>query len=248
MAKPDWGTLQQQFLTEHAISGISPKEWCEDQGLNYATARRYIKRPAAQSAQKTAHKKLRTAHEKNSMRKSEQSPRSTSTKKDEQSNNAQNDTQEKQGLIKPQHEAFAQNVAQGMTQKDAAICAGYSPSNSESQAAVLIRRSDVRHRIKVLRQEAALLVSFNAKDLADLSFKAAKDALQDKKFGQVAPNIKNAAQLTGIEMSTNKTEVNVDLAGLTYGKVCIVTPTTCPPEVWDAHMEKLREGKQSTQQ
>ena len=64
MAKPDWGTLQQQFLTEHAISGISPKEWCEDQGLNYATARRYIKKPAAQSAQKTAHKKLRTAHEK----------------------------------------------------------------------------------------------------------------------------------------------------------------------------------------
>ncbi|MEX9885776.1 terminase small subunit [Providencia rettgeri] len=61
MAKPDWGTLQQQFLTEHAISGVSPKEWCEDQGLNYATARRYIKRPAAQ---KTAHKKLRTAHEK----------------------------------------------------------------------------------------------------------------------------------------------------------------------------------------
>ncbi|AFH95564.1 terminase small subunit [Providencia stuartii] len=64
MAKPDWGTLQQQFLTEHAKSGISPKEWCEDQGLNYATARRYIKRPAAQSAQKTAHKKLHTAHEK----------------------------------------------------------------------------------------------------------------------------------------------------------------------------------------
>ncbi len=64
MAKPDWGTLQQQFLTEHAISGISPKEWCEDQGLNYATARRYIKKPAAQSAQKTAQKKLRTAHEK----------------------------------------------------------------------------------------------------------------------------------------------------------------------------------------
>ncbi|HEM8293258.1 TPA: terminase small subunit [Providencia stuartii] len=60
MAKPDWGTLQQQFLTEHAISGISPKEWCEDQGLNYATARRYIKKPAAQSAQK----KLRTAHDK----------------------------------------------------------------------------------------------------------------------------------------------------------------------------------------
>ncbi|MEQ5728880.1 terminase small subunit [Providencia alcalifaciens] len=64
MAKPDWGTLQQQFLTEHAKSGISPKEWCEDQGLKYATARRYIKKPAAQSAQKTAQKKLRTVHKK----------------------------------------------------------------------------------------------------------------------------------------------------------------------------------------
>ncbi|WP_430442425.1 terminase small subunit [Providencia huaxiensis] len=64
MAKPDWSELQKQFLSDHAKSGISPKEWCEDQGLNYATARRYIKRPAAQAAQKTAQKKLRTAHEK----------------------------------------------------------------------------------------------------------------------------------------------------------------------------------------
>lgn len=43
MAKPDWGELQQQFLAEHAASGVSPKEWCEAQGLNYATAKRYIK-------------------------------------------------------------------------------------------------------------------------------------------------------------------------------------------------------------
>ncbi|EUD08027.1 terminase small subunit [Providencia alcalifaciens] len=64
MAKPDWSELQKQFLSDHAISGISPKEWCENQGLNYATARRYIKISNAQSAQKTAHKKLRTAHEK----------------------------------------------------------------------------------------------------------------------------------------------------------------------------------------
>jgi hypothetical protein len=42
MAKPDWGALQDQFLAEHAKSGIS-KDWCEAQGLNYATAKRYIK-------------------------------------------------------------------------------------------------------------------------------------------------------------------------------------------------------------
>lgn len=62
--KPDWGELQQQFLAEHSVTGISPKEWCEIQGLNYATARRYIKKPTAQSAQKTAQKKVRTAQKK----------------------------------------------------------------------------------------------------------------------------------------------------------------------------------------
>lgn len=61
MAKPDWGELQQRFLSDHAATGVSPKDWCEAQELNYATARRYIKKPSAQSAQKTAQKKLRTA-------------------------------------------------------------------------------------------------------------------------------------------------------------------------------------------
>lgn len=54
MAKPDWGELQQQFLAEHAHSGVSPKEWCEAQGLNYATAKRYIK--IANSQKKGANK------------------------------------------------------------------------------------------------------------------------------------------------------------------------------------------------
>ncbi|MDU1186222.1 MAG: terminase small subunit, partial [Citrobacter sp.] len=58
MAKPDWGALQHQFLADQAKSGISPKDWCEEQGLNYTSARRYIKKP---TAQKTAQKKARNA-------------------------------------------------------------------------------------------------------------------------------------------------------------------------------------------
>ncbi|CAI1929964.1 hypothetical protein SERMG_01929 [Serratia marcescens] len=56
MAKPDWGALQNQLLTEHAKSNISPKAWCEANGLNYATARRYIKLPA-QGKEKKRRKK-----------------------------------------------------------------------------------------------------------------------------------------------------------------------------------------------
>ncbi|MEQ0827406.1 terminase small subunit [Enterobacter dykesii] len=61
MAKPDWGALQQRFLSDHVATDISPKEWCEAQGLNYATARRYIKKPTAQTAQKPSQKKVRIA-------------------------------------------------------------------------------------------------------------------------------------------------------------------------------------------
>lgn len=58
MAKPDWGALQDQFLAEHAKTGISPKDWCQAQGLNYSTAKRYIKiaNGSANSQKKIANK------------------------------------------------------------------------------------------------------------------------------------------------------------------------------------------------
>ncbi|HFW4798211.1 TPA: hypothetical protein ACIBS5_003644 [Salmonella enterica subsp. diarizonae serovar 60-67:z35:-] len=52
MAKVNWEDKQQQFLDEHARTGISPKDWCEAQGLNYKSAKRYIK--IANSQKKTA--------------------------------------------------------------------------------------------------------------------------------------------------------------------------------------------------
>jgi len=66
MARPDWGALQSQFLSEHAKSGISPKDWCEAQGLNYSTAKRYIKiaNGSANSQKKTANKTANSQKEK----------------------------------------------------------------------------------------------------------------------------------------------------------------------------------------
>lgn len=52
MSKPDWKELRSQFAAAYASTGISPKEWCERQGLNYESARRYIKKPAHETAQK----------------------------------------------------------------------------------------------------------------------------------------------------------------------------------------------------
>ncbi len=60
MAKPDWGELQRRFLSDHAATGVSPKDWCEAQGLNYATARRYIKETHCANCAKTCAEE--TAH------------------------------------------------------------------------------------------------------------------------------------------------------------------------------------------
>ncbi|CAI2145803.1 Uncharacterised protein [Serratia fonticola] len=59
MAKHDWKALQAEFLAENAATGITAQQWCESRGLNYQSARRYIKPRAAQSAQ---NKQRNTAH------------------------------------------------------------------------------------------------------------------------------------------------------------------------------------------
>ncbi|HCN4729838.1 TPA: hypothetical protein N6V97_003701 [Escherichia coli] len=71
MAKPDWGALQHQFLAEHAKTGISPKDWCAAQGLNYSSAKRYIKVTTygANSQKKTAKKSANSQKEKGGARK-----------------------------------------------------------------------------------------------------------------------------------------------------------------------------------
>ncbi|EPM8464206.1 hypothetical protein ACV2X9_00430 [Escherichia coli] len=66
MAKPDWGAMQHQFLAEHAKTGISPKDWCAAQGLNYSSAKRYIKVTTygANSQKKSANKSANSQKEK----------------------------------------------------------------------------------------------------------------------------------------------------------------------------------------
>ena len=47
MAKHDWKSLQAEFLLANTQTGVKAKEWCESKGLNYSSARRYIKSSSA---------------------------------------------------------------------------------------------------------------------------------------------------------------------------------------------------------
>ncbi|EOZ9384622.1 terminase small subunit [Enterobacter bugandensis] len=130
MAKPDWGELQRRFLAEHAATGVSPKEWCEAQGLNYATARRYIKKPTAQTAQKPAQKKMRTAQK-------------------DQSAEVLVDDEE----LTAQQRIFVAEYLKDNNATRAAIRAGYSKKTAREQSSRLL--SNVKVARAIARQQKA---------------------------------------------------------------------------------------------
>ncbi|MBJ9000685.1 terminase small subunit [Citrobacter freundii] len=140
MAKPDWSELQQRFLSEHAATGVSPKEWCEAQGLNYATARRYIKKTTAQTAQKPAHKKMRTAQ------------------KDKSAEELVDDD----GLTAQQRLFVAEYLKDGNATQ-AAIRAGYSKKSAEQIGYQLLKKTSVAQAI-AQQQKASIARTLGSAD------------------------------------------------------------------------------------
>lgn len=68
MAKTHWDALQAEFAKAHGETGISVQAWCEQQGLHYASAKRYL---SVKTAKKTAKTDVRpTANSQNKVRNS----------------------------------------------------------------------------------------------------------------------------------------------------------------------------------
>ncbi|MBY7249218.1 terminase small subunit [Enterobacter roggenkampii] len=140
MAKPDWGALQQRFLSDHAVTGVSPKDWCEAQGLNYATARRYIKKPSAQTAQKSAQKKVRTAQKEQSAE----------------------ELVDDDGLTAQQRRFVAEYLKDGNATQ-AAIRAGYSKKSAEQIGYQLLQKTSVAQAI-AQQQKASIARTLGSAD------------------------------------------------------------------------------------
>lgn len=155
MAKPDWGALQDQFLAEHAKSGISPKDWCEAQGLNYATAKRYIKvTNYGANSQKGSAKK---------------SANSQKGKEPKKTAKAEPEPETKPAIVKHSHVAktpddfgisdqqmiFAQHVVDGKSRIEAYRLAGYSGTGNAAYvtASQLLRNPKVSRYVHHLRNE-----------------------------------------------------------------------------------------------
>lgn len=78
----------------------------------------------------------------------------------------------------PQHEAFAQCMARGMTQAEAYVGAGYSPKNATAASSALLRQNPwIRDRVKVIQASERQALERARPDLVPLPTYAALEAL-----------------------------------------------------------------------
>lgn len=155
MAKPDWGALQDQFLAEHAKTGISPKDWCQAQGLNYASAKRYIKVTSyGAKSQKESAKKGANSQKGNHAKESAKPEPEVQKKTAPERSPAPLPAPEDFGLS-DQQMIFAQHVVEGKTRVEAYRLAGYTGTGNAAYvtASQLLRNPKVSRYVHHLRNE-----------------------------------------------------------------------------------------------
>lgn len=155
MAKPDWGALQDQFLAEHAKTGISPKDWCQAQGLNYASAKRYIKVTSygAKSQKEAAKKNANSQKEKHA--KESIKPEPEVQKKNAPERSVTPLSEPDDFGLSDQQMIFAQHVVEGKTRVEAYRLAGYTGTGNAAYvtASQLLRNPKVSRYVHHLRNE-----------------------------------------------------------------------------------------------
>ncbi|EFA4172297.1 terminase small subunit [Escherichia coli] len=156
MSRPDWGALQQEYIAEYTRSGISPVAWCEARGLNYATARRYIKKPpknAQTEMRKTAQKKsAQTAQKRNGK---SQIKKSVSDARLNEGDAEEISFCPDEFGISDQQAKFAMLVAQGKKLVEAYRLAGYESEGNAAYvtASQLLRNPKVFRAISYFRNQ-----------------------------------------------------------------------------------------------
>ncbi len=116
MAKNDWTALQAQFEHDHDKYGTSAKDWCEAKGLNYQSARRYIKVRTAQkvSAQsktaQSAQSTNKSVKKKVVKKKTQQDKSENANSADAESGNHNLDERDEAGRFKPGHSLSVGNA------------------------------------------------------------------------------------------------------------------------------------------
>lgn len=92
MAKTDWDSAAKLFALENERTGISVQDWCERNGLNYQSARRYLK-TRAQSATTNKTSRVQTTYSTKNPKKNAQTAQKSLRKSNAQNNDICADSQ-----------------------------------------------------------------------------------------------------------------------------------------------------------
>jgi hypothetical protein len=156
MARRNWEEDQARFLAEHAETGITPEDWCKREGINYKSAKRYIKITSYKTAnsQKKSAKKTANSqkYDKPKSQKKKQSARAIPVTIDATHHTQANP--EDFGLSE-QQAMFAELVVQGKSAVDAYHESGHigKGNTAYSNASRMLRNARVSRYIQHLRNE-----------------------------------------------------------------------------------------------
>ncbi len=151
--------MQQEYIAEYTRSGISPVAWCEARGLNYATARRYIKKLRKMRRQKCAKLRKKCA-EKSAQTAQKRNEKSQEKKPVFDAGLNEGDAEEfsfcpDEFGISDQQAKFAMLVAQGKKPTEAYRLAGYEGqgATANSNASRMLRNARVFRAISYFRNQ-----------------------------------------------------------------------------------------------
>lgn len=160
MSRLDWVALRQEYIAEYTRSGISQEEWCIAKGLNYNTARRYLKKPTndtqtevRKTAQKGAQKKTAQTAQKRTDKTGKKKSRVMVSPVAENDQEISFDPDE--FGISDQQAKFAMLVAQGKKPTEAYRLAGYEGegATANSNASRMLRNARVFRAISWFRTQ-----------------------------------------------------------------------------------------------
>lgn len=103
-------------------------------------------------------------------------------------------------LSNPKHEAFAQNIVAGLSQREAYLRAGYKANirTAESGGSALMKMPKVSARIKEIQGRAAEETETTVSTVLAKLWAIANDAHAEKDFAAASISMERAAKVAGI--------------------------------------------------
>lgn len=213
MARKNWNALQIEYIKSYAKTGVSVMEWCRKKGLNFATAKRYIKKP------ETAFAQLEESKQSNIRAKVEISPKEAETAKSEKisevvdikddlNKKCESNCESQSETAKPT--AKLSRFSSELQSQRRTKHGGYARYFKDKSAFDVVVDFSLKDEIDLMRQRAIASIENLEKFTADLSHcKTAEDKEVTYKLINAAQNALDRA-VARIE-SLSRTNSDIDL-------------------------------------